>query len=39
MLETDDVEDHTILDEYQQGYNFRGRLLRPAMVRVAVKKQ
>jgi molecular chaperone GrpE len=39
MLETDDVEDHTILDEYQPGYNFRGRLLRPAMVKVAVKKQ
>lgn len=39
MLETDDVEDHMILDEYQPGYNFRGRLLRPAMVKVAVKKQ
>jgi len=39
MMETDDVEDHTILDEYQPGYNFRGRLLRPAMVKVAVKKQ
>jgi molecular chaperone GrpE len=39
MMETDDVEDHTVLDEYQQGYNFRGRLLRPAMVKVAVKKQ
>ena len=39
MLETDEVEDHTVLDEYQQGYNFRGRLLRPAMVKVAVKKQ
>lgn len=39
MRETDDVEDHMILDEYQPGYNFRGRLLRPAMVKVAVKKQ
>ena|SRR5215467_15094507 len=39
MVETDDVEDHTVLDEYQQGYNFRGRLLRPAMVKVAVTKQ
>jgi molecular chaperone GrpE len=39
MVETADVEDHTILDEYQQGYNFRGRLLRPAMVKVAVKKK
>jgi len=39
MSETDHVEDHTILEEYQRGYNFRGRLLRPAMVKVAVKKQ
>ena len=39
MSETDEVEDHTILEEYQRGYNFRGRLLRPAMVKVAVKKQ
>jgi molecular chaperone GrpE len=39
MAETDKVEDHTILEEYQRGYNFRGRLLRPAMVKVAVKKQ
>jgi len=41
MAETDEVEDHTVLEEYQQGYNFRGRLLRPAMVKVAVaaKKQ
>ena len=37
-VETAEVEEHTILDEYQQGYNFRGRLLRPAMVKVAVKK-
>jgi molecular chaperone GrpE len=39
MVETDEAEDHTVLEEYQQGYNFRGRLLRPAMVKVAVKKQ
>jgi molecular chaperone GrpE len=39
MVETDEVEDHTVLAEYQQGYNFRGRPLRPAMVKVAVKKQ
>jgi molecular chaperone GrpE len=39
MVQTDEVEDHTVLDEYQQGYNFRGRPLRPAMVKVAVKKQ
>ena len=39
MFETDTVADHTILDEYQRGYNFRGRLLRPAMVKVAVTKK
>jgi len=39
MVETDEVEDHTVLDEYQSGYNFRGRLLRPAMVKVAVTKK
>ena len=35
-VQTDDVEDQTLLAELQKGYNFRGRLLRPAMVRVAV---
>jgi molecular chaperone GrpE len=39
MVETSDVEEQTILDEYQPGYNFRGRLLRPAMVKVAVAKK
>ncbi|HUA20755.1 MAG TPA: nucleotide exchange factor GrpE [Bryobacteraceae bacterium] len=39
MVETDEVEDHTILDEYQPGYNFHGRLLRPAMVKVAVTRK
>ena len=39
MVETDEVEDHTVLDEYQHGYNFRGRLLRPAMVKVAITKK
>lgn len=38
-VETDDAEEDTILDEYQRGYNFRGRLLRPAMVKVAVKNK
>jgi molecular chaperone GrpE len=37
MVETADAPDHTILDEYQRGYNFKGRLLRPAMVKVAVE--
>ena len=36
MVETDDAPDHIILEEYQRGYNFKGRLLRPAMVKVAV---
>jgi molecular chaperone GrpE len=34
---TEDAEDQAILGEYQRGYNFRGKFLRPAMVRVAVK--
>ena len=38
MVERDDVADHTVIGEFQRGYNFRGRLLRPAMVQVAVKK-
>ncbi|WP_031496072.1 nucleotide exchange factor GrpE, partial [Bryobacter aggregatus] len=38
LVETDEAEDQTILAELQRGYHFRGRLLRPAMVRVAVKK-
>jgi molecular chaperone GrpE len=38
MVESDDVADHTVIGEFQRGYNFRGRLLRPAMVKVAVKK-
>ncbi len=37
-VETDEAEDQTILAEFQKGYRFRGKLLRPAMVRVAVKK-
>jgi molecular chaperone GrpE len=39
MAENDQVEDHTVLEEFQRGYNFRGRLLRPAMVKVAVNKK
>lgn len=37
MVETDEAPDHTVLDEYQRGYNFKSRLLRPAMVKVAVE--
>lgn len=31
------AEDHTVVEEYQRGYNFKGKPLRPAMVKVAVK--
>ena len=37
MVETDEAPDHTVLEEFQRGYNFKGRLLRPAMVKVAVQ--
>jgi molecular chaperone GrpE len=33
-----EVEDHTVLEEFQRGYNFKGKLLRPAMVKVAVRE-
>jgi molecular chaperone GrpE len=36
-VETDEADDHMVLGEFQRGYNFKGKLLRPAMVRVAVK--
>lgn len=36
-VERDDVEDQTVLDDLQRGYFFKSRLLRPAMVKVAVK--
>jgi len=36
-VETDEAEDQAILGEFQRGYNFKGRLLRPAMVKVAVR--
>ena len=36
-VETDEVPDGTILQVYQPGYVFHGRVLRPAMVRVAVR--
>lgn len=35
MVETNQVEDHHVIDELQRGYRLRDRLLRPAMVRVA----
>ncbi len=33
-----DHEDQTIVEEYQRGYEFKGRLLRPAMVKVSVRE-
>ena len=38
-FETDDAPDNSILEGFQRGYNFKGKLLRPAMVKVAVKPQ
>jgi molecular chaperone GrpE len=38
MVDTKDHPDQTILEEYQRGYNFKGRLLRPAMVKVAINE-
>jgi molecular chaperone GrpE len=35
MVPTEEAEDHTVLDDLQRGYLFKGRLLRPSMVRVA----
>jgi molecular chaperone GrpE len=36
MRQTSEAQEHAILAELQKGYNFRGKLLRPALVRVAV---
>jgi molecular chaperone GrpE len=38
MVDSKDHPDQTILEEYQRGYYFKGRLLRPAMVKVAVNQ-
>lgn len=37
-IESSDHEEGTIVQEYQRGYRFKGRLLRPSMVQVAVKQ-
>jgi len=34
---TDEVEENTVVDEFRKGYMLNGRLLRPAMVNVAVR--
>jgi molecular chaperone GrpE len=36
-VQSDEAEDQTILGELQRGYTFRGKLLRPAWVKVAVR--
>jgi molecular chaperone GrpE len=36
-VQSEDHDDQTVLEEFQRGYNFKGKLLRPAMVKVAVK--
>ncbi len=38
MVESDSAPDQSILAEYASGYNFKGKMLRPAMVKVAVRK-
>ena len=38
MVPTQDVEDHTIVDDLLRGYLFKGRLLRASMVRVAERR-
>lgn len=35
--QTEEAEDQAILGELQRGYNFKGKLLRPAWVKVAVR--
>src|SRR5215470_935702 len=35
MVETSNAADHEVLEEWQRGYKFKDRLLRPAMVKVA----
>jgi molecular chaperone GrpE len=36
-VQTKDAADMSVLEEFQRGYNFRGKLLRPSMVKVAVR--
>lgn len=38
-VETTEHDDQSILEEWQRGYLFKGRLLRPAMVKVAVRPE
>ena len=36
-MQTEDFEEDEIVEEYQKGYQFKERLLRPTMVKVAVR--
>ena len=36
-VHTEEAEDQAIVEELQRGYNFKGKLLRPAWVKVAVR--
>ena len=35
MVDTPDAPDHEVLEEWQRGYKYKDRLLRPSMVKVA----
>jgi molecular chaperone GrpE len=37
MVNTGEADDQTVLGEFQRGYTFKSKLLRPALVRVAVR--
>jgi molecular chaperone GrpE len=39
MVDTDEAEDQTVIEELQRGYKLKDRLLRPAMVKVARNPQ
>jgi len=38
MVESAEADDQTVLADLQKGYHFKGRLLRPSLVKVAVKQ-
>ena len=38
-VETEEAAPDTVLEDFQRGYIFKGRMLRPAMVKVAVQPQ
>jgi len=38
-VETDEVPDHHVVEEMQRGYFFKDKLLRPAMVKVAKRRE